>query len=320
MEPVTFDVTLSHDPGTTWQLSADLHLPEGRSPDTVQLLLPGLTYDRRYWTAPGRTDYVRHALDQGYAVLALDRLGTGTSAYPPADVATVDADVETVHQVVVALRDGVAGHPGFRKVVAVGHSLGSGIAVLEAARHHDLDALVLTSLLHAFGPLYPEAVPALHPTAADPVLAGEEIPDNYLTTKPGLRARLYEYADGIDPELSDYHERTKSAVSLGEGTSMDAIYQPEAAAAVDVPVLLVMGVEDRLFGGGDVSTETPESVLAHEEKFYTAVPGGLEAFVLPEAAHSLNLHRSAPRWYRAAHEWLARRVPAGAPVSAAGER
>jgi len=306
---VSFDVTPPHDPGTTWRLGADLFLPAGDPPDTVQLLLPGLTYDRRYWTVPGALDYARHAVGEGYAVLALDRPGTGASEHPPAEQVTVESNVEAVHQVVTALRQGASGRPAFRHVVAVGHSLGSGIALIEAALHDDLDALVVTGLLHAFGPLYPEAIPALYPAAEDALLAPTDPPENYLTTRPGRRATLYEHAAGMDPGLSVHHENTKSTVTAGEGFTLDAIYQPEPAAAVRVPVLLVVGREDRLFGGGDVSTEDAASVVAHERKFYTGTTD-LEAFVVPEAAHSLNVHRTAPSWYAAAHEWLARRGPA----------
>ncbi|WP_053742617.1 alpha/beta hydrolase [Streptomyces sp. NRRL WC-3618] len=308
MSSVSFDVTPPHAPDTTWRLEAELFLPAGDPPDTVQLLLPGLTYDRRYWTAPGALDYTRHAVGAGYAVLALDRPGTGTSEHPPAEEVTVESNVEAVHQVVTALRQGAPGFPRFRHVVAVGHSLGSGIALLEAARHHDLDALVVTGLLHALGPLYPEALPALYPAAEDPLLAPTDPPENYLTTRPGRRAALYEHPAGMDPDLSAYHEDTKSTVTAGEGFTLDTIYQPEVAAGVKAPVLLVVGREDRLFGGGDVSTEDAASVVAYEQKFYTGTTD-LEAFVVPDAAHSLNVHRTAPSWYAAAHEWLARRGP-----------
>ncbi|MFF0595111.1 alpha/beta hydrolase [Streptomyces antibioticus] len=311
MSTVSFDVTPAHAPGTTWRLGAELLLPAGDPPDTVQLLLPGLTYDRRYWTAPGALDYTRHAVGEGYAVLALDRPGTGTSEHPPADQVTVDANVDAVHQVVTALREGAPGIPAFRHVVAVGHSLGSGIALIEAARHQDLDALVVTGLLHAVGPLYPEAVPALYPAAADPLLAPAGPPENYLTTLPGRRAALYEHPPGVDPGVSAWHEDTKSTVTAGEGFTLDAIYQPETAAGVRAPVLLVVGREDRLFGGGEVSTEDAASVVSHERKFYTGTTD-LEAYVVPDAAHSLNVHRTAPSWYAAAHEWLARRGPAAA--------
>ncbi|MFB8777905.1 alpha/beta hydrolase [Streptomyces broussonetiae] len=312
MRSVDLHVTPRQAPGTTWRLSAQLHLPAGAPPDTVQLLLPGLTYDRRYWSAPGALDYTRHAVGEGYAVLALDRPGTGASEHPPAEQVTVDSNVEAVHQVIDVLRRGAPGIPAFRHVVAVGHSLGSGIALIEAARHQDLDALVVTGLLHALGPLYGEALPALYPAAQDELLAPTAPPENYLTTLPGRRAALYEHPPGMGPELSEYHEHTKSTVTAGEGMTLEAIYDPAVAAAVRVPVLLVMGRCDRLFGGGDVTVDDAASVLRYERKFYTGTTD-LDALVVPEAAHSLNVHRTAPSWYTTAHQWLGGRVPARTP-------
>ena len=82
-EDLTFRVHPSGDPQAEWLIRGELRIPEGGS-DTVQVLLPGLTYDRRYWNAPGKYDYAAHMLAAGYAVLLLDRLGTGGSSRPPA--------------------------------------------------------------------------------------------------------------------------------------------------------------------------------------------------------------------------------------------
>jgi pimeloyl-ACP methyl ester carboxylesterase len=296
---ITFEVATPSKPSSAWKLVGDLYLPASGETDTVQLLLSGLTYDRRYWTVPG-LDYVHHATGAGHAVLALDRIGVGDSDHPPAHLVTVDANVETVHQVVQALCAGHAGIQSFRHVVAVGHSLGSGIALIDSARYHDFDALVLTGLLHAFGPLYPQAVAGLHPAQGHP--------RGYLTTRPGVRAPNYEFADGVDPDISEYHERTKSTVTTGEGSTVDEIYRADYAGAVDVPILLVIGRHDGLFGGGDVVCEQAEVVAKHERDFYTGT-FELEAFVVPDAAHSINLHRTAPQWYEHAQKWLARIAP-----------
>jgi pimeloyl-ACP methyl ester carboxylesterase len=295
-------VDIEVSPG--WRLHAELHMPPGEPPRTVHLALSGLTYDRRYWRLPGGNDYVRYALDAGYAVLALDRIGTGLSDHPAADQVTVASNVNTVHQVIEALRAGRIGDHAFETVVAVGHSLGSGIAILEAARHHDLDALVLTGLLHAFGPAYDQVLPALHEVAEDEAFAGAALPGGYLTTRPGMRAILYEHAGGVTAELSAEHERTKSTVTLGEGMTLEEIYDVEAARAVTAPVLLVMGTEDRLFGGGAASCASAASVLDFERGNYPAA-ADLQAVVVPDAAHGINVHKTAPRWFESATSWLA---------------
>lgn len=281
--PVRLDVTA---PGGTWQLAGDLYLPAGGQPDTVQVLLSGLTYDRRYWLVPGTGNYVRHMVDDGHAVLALDRIGTGGSSHPPAGEVTVQANVDTLHELVLALRAGIAGLRPFARVIAVGHSLGTGIAVIGAAQYRDFDALVLTGLTHTLGPLYPDAVTSLEPATG--------LPEGYLTTQPGKRSVIYEYDGGVDPEQSEYHEATKSTVTFGEGSTVDEIYRLEHAAAVDVPVLLVAGGEDRLF-----------TDPGKEPGFYPGAPD-FELVVVPDAAHSINVHRTAHLWFAAASRQLAR--------------
>lgn len=270
-----------------WQLAGDLYLPPGPQPDTVQLLLAGLTYDRRYWLVPGSCHYVRHMLADGHAVLALDRIGTGASDHPPAIEVTVQANVDSIHEVVAALRAGIHGAEPFARVVAVGHSLGSGIAIINAAQYQDFDALVLTSLTHTLGPLYPTAVGSLQP-------AGPSLPDGYLTTEPGKRAAVYEHTGNVSALVNEYHEQSKSTVTAGEGATVDEIYRLDHAAAVTVPVLLVHGQEDGLF-------VAPEDEQAH----FSGAPE-FDTFIVPSAAHSLNVHRTAHLWYSAASRWLAK--------------
>jgi pimeloyl-ACP methyl ester carboxylesterase len=299
----THSLDIQVSPG--WRLHADLHVPAGgEGPRAVQLLLGGLTYDRRYWELPGQNNYVRHAVESGYAVLALDRIGTGLSDRPAADQVTVGSNLDTVHQVVQALRAGHIGGHAFENVVAVGHSLGSGIAILESARHRDFDALVITGLLHSFGPRYEDVLPALHGAAEDEIFAGDTPPEGYLTTRPGMRADLYEHPGEVAPELSAYHEQTKSTVTLGEGMTLTEIYDADASREVTAPVLLVMGSEDKLFGGGEVSCDSAASVVEFERAFYTSA-ADLQAVVVPDAAHGINLHKAAPRWFESATTWLA---------------
>ncbi|MET0132869.1 MAG: alpha/beta fold hydrolase [Kibdelosporangium sp.] len=279
----------------SWRLAGDLYLPPGGQPDTVQVLLSGLTYDRRYWLAPGACNYVRHMVADGHAVLALDRIGTGDSSRPPAGQVTVQANVDTLHQLVGVLRSGIGGIRPFSRVIAVGHSLGTGIAVVGAAQYRDFDALVLTGLTHTLGPLYPEAVGSLEPAAG--------MPEGYLTTRHGKRSVLYEAAGRVDRKAAEYHEATKSTVTIGEGATVDEIYRQDHAAAVDVPVFLVMGREDKLFIGA-----------GKERDFYTGAPG-FELFLVPEAAHSLNVHRVAHLWYAAASRQLVKWAEAARTTS-----
>ncbi|MEV6924018.1 alpha/beta fold hydrolase [Dactylosporangium sp. NPDC051485] len=119
-----------------------------RPTGTVQVLMSGFTYDHTYWEVGDRS-YVRAALQAGMAVYTVDRIGVGASDRPPADQVTVVTEAFVAHQLVQQLRhDG-----GFRRVMGVGHSYGSAIWMVEAASHHDVDALVLTGYLHQANPV-----------------------------------------------------------------------------------------------------------------------------------------------------------------------
>lgn len=302
-EDITFEVVPSVDPSARWKISAQLLIPAGGA-DTVQLLLPGLTYDRRYWQVPGEYDYAAHMVRAGYAVLLLDRIGTGASSRPPANEVTADTHVETLKPIVAALREGTPGGHSFARVVSVGHSYGAGLAIVAAARHADVDGVVVTGMLHTTSPMYDEVINFFHPGSEDPVLADPSLPQWYMTQRPGLRAKMLEYAEGIDEELSLHNEQVKSTATIGEGESLPQTYLSEFSNAITAHVLLVVGEHDALFSSADVGfAATSEAVEEFEKDFYTS-SASLTTHVLPGTGHSLNLHRTAPRTYQLIHDWL----------------
>ena len=63
------------------------------------------------------------------------------------------------------------GH-AFAHVILVGHSVGSVEAWIEAARYHDVDAMIVTGALHALSPDLPALQSDLYPAADDPEFAG----------------------------------------------------------------------------------------------------------------------------------------------------
>jgi pimeloyl-ACP methyl ester carboxylesterase len=297
----------SLDPTVGWMVRAELLVPAGGAA-TVQVLLPGLTYDRRYWQVPGEYDYVEFMLRAGYAVLALDRLGTGQSSRPPAHQVTVDSNVEVIHRVIQKLRHGTPSGHSFDQVVTVGHAFGSGLAIVEASRHTDVDAVVLTGMLHTTVPTYEEMTDPFHAAAEDPILGDPDMPERYMTQKPGLRARMFEHAAGIDRQLSAYHELIKSTATIGEGETLPQTYLREHSVGVQCAVLLVVGEHDALLRGKDVEYPADSrSVQRFEQDFY-APEAELETHVIADTGHSLNLHRNARAGYQLTREWLDRRL------------
>ncbi len=162
-----------------------------RPASIVQVLMSGFTYDHTYWDLAGEgQSYVRAALRAGMAVYTVDRIGAGASDRPPSDQVTVVTEAFVAHQLVQQLRhDG-----GFRRVIGVGHSYGSAIWMVEAADHHDVDALVLTGYLHQANPAQQAVIAAgLHPAGEDAAFAGDPPPDGYVTTQPGTRSASFYY-------------------------------------------------------------------------------------------------------------------------------
>lgn len=165
----------------------------GHAP-TVLLLLHGITYGTPYWDfpyQPERYSAVNSLIQDGYATLNIDRLGSGRSAHPLSALTTLANHAETVHQIVGALRAGGVGGIPFRNVATIGHSYGSAIAWYEAALHNDVDATISTGHTNRTNALNASNLVATTvPAAAVPTTAGEPsaIDPGYLQPRPGTRA------------------------------------------------------------------------------------------------------------------------------------
>lgn len=284
--------------GQSGSIAGTLCAPPGAT--TVQLLVPGCTYNRFYWDLPYQPDtysYVRAANRAGYATLAIDRLGSGASLHPLSVAHTLEADIRTVHEVAVALRDGSLG-TAYSKVVGVGHSLGSIIAAKVAGLYGDFDALVTTSYSHVinYSNAYIEIALRDHMAAGDPKFAAMGLDPGYLTSQPGMRARTFHYAANIDPAMEALEESLlKDTETLTEAATIAAYPLDNPDRNVNIPVLAVNGDHERIFCGlYSADCTSSEAVAAHERSFYG--PGAtVEATVLEGTGHDLCIERTAPR-------------------------
>jgi pimeloyl-ACP methyl ester carboxylesterase len=318
---VRFRVGLAEGDEPGWEVAGVLLRPTSGDSRTVQILLPGFTYDHRYWTVPGRYDYAQCMVTAGYTVLALDRIGTGSSSRPPAHDVTTDVNAFTLHQVIQQIRAGYDGLPPARQVIVVGHSYGSGVAIVEGARYADIDGLIVSGMLHATAPLHEQARSFFHHASEDPILGGADTdwPEFYMTQRPGLRARMLEHSADIDEEISQYNEFIKSTATIGEGDTLPQTYDPGYSRSLQVPVLVVIGEHDALFSSAAVSFAADARAVHEFEKGFYAPQAQLEVHVIPGAGHSLNIHRSAPTWFAIAREWASRHLPATtAPAGTGG--
>jgi len=290
-------------------IHGQLCLPDGATPTAVQLLVHGGTYNSTYWDLPYQPDqysYQRDMAEHGYATFAIDVLGAGQSSHPMSLPLTVWAQAEAMHEVIGQLRDGAVGGIHFGKVVIVGHSVGSGIVASEASTYKDVDGVILTGVTHI------PSIPALGLGAALGLIpaflssvrnAGDPL---YFTTQPGARGPLFYDSADADPGVIAADEATKDQVSVpGMGTvAVFGIVVP-VTLGINVPVLQAVGSDDVLFCGllalRDCSSAA--SLRAQEAPFYSAA-AKLSVYVLPNAGHSLALHRNAGSYRDATRAWL----------------
>jgi len=307
---VTFPVTLSVNDHTVYNVIGELCSRGSIHNKTIQIALHGSTYSHIYWDWPYQPEiysYARYATAAGYAVLSLDRIGSGQSGHPPADAVTIGSNAYIVHQIVQTLRGGSLVVPSFgriraERVALVGHSLGSVISIAEAATYGDVDGVALTGVSHTVGPALGDALSSLYPANLDPHFAGRNIPDGYLTSQPGLRNVFY-HAPFFDPNVLALDEQTKETTTTGElATALPAL---DLSTAIHVPVLVVVGDYDAAFCGAP--TCSASGSLNNEPGFYPA-DACTETAAIPGTGHDLNLHYTAPLSYVTILSWMDRRV------------
>jgi pimeloyl-ACP methyl ester carboxylesterase len=291
------------DPGPADQtLWGQLCYRGTHEPGTVQLLVHGATYNHLYWNFPygnGYYSYVGAATAAGYATFDIDRIGAGNSSHPPSNDVDLDAGAVALHDTVTALRSGAAGGHPFRHVIMVGHSIGSVEAWLEAARYHDVDAVIVTGALHALSPDIGALQADLYPATGDPAFAGSGLDPGYLTTLPGTRESLFYNPATTNPAVVTADEANKDTTTPAELGSAAAIISgpptQQPSYQINVPVLSVAGEKDNLFCTGVTvyNCAHPGTVQAFESQYYSPA-AHLKVAVIPNTGHDLALSTTTP--------------------------
>jgi pimeloyl-ACP methyl ester carboxylesterase len=309
------------------EIAGTLCSPRGRTPRTVMVLLPGATYNARYWDVGIQPEVYNFRLAMnrgGYSTVAVDRLGTGRSSKPASPGVTIQRQSDAVHALIGALRAGLPGHPRFSSVILGAHSLGSTIAITEAAEHRDADAVLLTGFSHAPNPVGLGALFAsLVPATTDRRFTGRD--PGYLTTRPGTRQVMYGRSD-VTPQVAAYDEDTKDVVSAGEvpGAVVTTPPAPSGPLALDAaldaasvpstnritaPVLLVDGSDDRQFCQPAIGNCADSAALDANERRYFGRSAAFDARVIAGSGHALNLSTAAPQLHAVVLDWARRTVP-----------
>ncbi|MGW5053619.1 alpha/beta hydrolase [Actinokineospora sp. NPDC004072] len=287
--------------GTMQSVHGRLCVPDGAT--TLQVLVPGGTYNGAYWDIGHEPEIRSYRLAMnraGIATVAIDRLGSGRSSKPLSALLTVRSQAVALHAVIQKLR------PRFATVVAVGHSVGSAIVTTEAARYRDVDGVVITGLSHQIN--LPGAVPVfttLIPSLLDPKVKGYGLDAGYLTTITGSRYQSFHTPGPEDPGALAFDEATKDVVTPTEtvGTVLISALVP-LSRQIKVPVMLVMGGGDANFCGPPLGADcsSDAALLASEGRFYSP-ESRLRTHVVPGYGHSLNYSPNAPDYHRAVIDW-----------------
>ncbi|MEV0677427.1 alpha/beta hydrolase [Actinosynnema sp. NPDC050436] len=268
---------------------------------TVQVLIPGSTYNSSYWHYDDGAHSFRDAQNAaGFATLAVDRLGTGSSSKPLGLTLTSFVQADAVHQVVRGLRSGAYG-PSYDKVIVGGHSLGSSIAILEAGTYHDVDGVLVTGLTHRANPAGVVTVlGSMIPANLDPKF-GLAYPLGYLTTSPGTRYNDFHAPGFLPAPLKALDERTKDVFAPTEAVDgLGVAVLLPYSKLIDVPVLVVTGQYDGTVCGLLASNCSSAATLhADESPYYN----DLRTYVLEGYGHSINLAPNAGQYYSAVASW-----------------
>ncbi|NUS93136.1 MAG: alpha/beta hydrolase [Nocardia sp.] len=286
-------------------VATTLCTPAGGETGTVMVLMPGSNYNSTYWDFPHapQTYNFRRAMNAaGYATLVIDRLGTGASTRPASTGVTATGDAQTLHEIVGALRAGSMGAQPFDKIVTGGHSLSSGVAVLEATTHHDVDGVLLTGYSHGLNiPGALGIVGTYRPAEQDAAFTGRGYDAGYLTTRPGTRARSFHSPATSDPEVVAVDEATKDVFAATEYPDGLTSTLPPMSTEITAPVLVVNGSDDVLCSRICADTAT----LQAAEAPHFSPAARLRTFVLPGSGHSVNLARNTGDYRAAVLDWMA---------------
>lgn len=272
--------------------------------DTVMVLVPGATYNSSYWDFPfyPETYSFRAAMNRaGFATMVVDRLGTGYSSRPASALVTIPAQVNAVHAVIDALREGIVGGRSYSKVILAGHSLGSIIAMVASGTYNDADATLLTGYTHVVNTEFTEKLMAtsLYPAAEDPKFKRAELDSGYLTTRPGSRGAAFHGSQTSDPRVIAVDEETKDLVSSGEAAdAIDLAAGSSTSLAIQHPVMIATGSDDPIFKACNSS-----AALKDQEQNFFGPRAQLQTMVIRDTGHDVALAKNTGKLQREVIDW-----------------
>lgn len=272
---------------------------------TLLVLSPGLTYNTLYWDLPFKPQnysFVDYAAEHGFATLNLARLGAGQSEHPNPEIVQVPLHAAIVAEISRQARAGVLkgarGHR-FQKIVGVGHSLASGIYNVLIANTPDVfDGVVFSGYAHVTNGPFPP-LPGYLPASQVLPKQFKHLQAAYLTSENiTTRAGLYGPAGTFDPALLQFDEEHKDLVTINEFLSF---------GLSDLPAPKFRGDVFTINGNVDfvMCTQPNCGNLAGEAQFYPKAKS-VETGLIENAGHMINMHLSAPSFFKQVVDWLNR--------------
>ncbi|MCW2547993.1 MAG: hypothetical protein JWN96_2453 [Mycobacterium sp.] len=265
---------------------------------------------RRYFDLDGADpagsfSMASHCVTAGFVVALVDHLGVGESSVPddpwlltPAVVA--DADASATDQIVDGLRCGSWGFPALPGVrpVAVGHSMGGLIAVMQQARHRQFVGLGLLGT----------SACGLREVLTEEEIAALDSGDLSVATITRLAEKRFGKAivPPPEPDASDSSPARKALAAARSNmlstcglTSMMTGSMRAEFEAIDVPVYLGVGEFDIAGPSHGIPADFPNSK-------------DVSLFVLPGAGHNTNVSSNRSELWDRLLGWVRRVVePAG---------
>ncbi|ROV94044.1 hypothetical protein VMCG_08276 [Cytospora schulzeri] len=299
----------------TYHVAATYCEPHSGPSDTIQLLTPGIGFDRTYWDITIHNynySYVAQAVDYGYSTFAWDRVGIAESQHGDA-VNEIQSylEIAALYSLTQMLREGsIDGiDTGFDKVVHVGHSFGSiqsySLAVLYPGAS---DGLVLTGFSQT------SQFISFFSLGANLVLANslpsfKDYPDGYIASGDKSAVHTNLFAPGeFDAALLDLAFASGKPVTVGEMLSLSGATAFENP--LTGPVLIITGSRDLPFCGGDClltgDTAIPNFLELSRPNF--PATSKFKAVIVDEAGHGLNFEYSHSFTYNTILDFITQNV------------
>jgi pimeloyl-ACP methyl ester carboxylesterase len=256
--PVEFDVVNTNTSKVPCPTDGAPYVIRGRlvapaaAAGAVTLYLHGVdAVGYMHLTGAPDVDLATQLARRGHASVLVDRLGYGASDRPPGDGSCLGGQADTTHQVIERLRTGEYRAQGlapraFERTALAGHSGGGPVAEATAYSYPGLAALIVMAW----------ADQNFQPALFEGVLTGEGAkcasdPSAYGYVFNLEAWRKYPEA-GLRPEVLALAEAGRSPNPCGDMVTLlpAPVLNTVNLGSITVPVLLVHGAQDALFGDG----------------------------------------------------------------------